>query len=148
MLEILNKIGEVSGVLGDFRTEVIKTLEDIASKKQELDLVKIEQDTKQKDLDAREAEIKKIEDISTLYNNAKAALKEVENKTAELLTRETDFAENVFKQKKELNELALNCKHEQELIAQEHAILNKREEKIEENLANRVKAVIANMKKT
>jgi vacuolar-type H+-ATPase subunit I/STV1 len=104
MEKMLAKIGEFSGVLGELRGLVIEVSNKIATIKQQQDLIKIEQDTRSSDLDAREAKVKKIEDIIALRNETKDLINRQEIRAEEIVKERQEFNSFVEKVKKELSE--------------------------------------------
>jgi vacuolar-type H+-ATPase subunit I/STV1 len=145
MESVLKKVGEFSGVVGEFRDMVIKTIKDVSETKEALELTKIEQDTRNEELNAREVEIKKVEDIIALNESTKKILAEVETKTRDLSIAQVAFSDSIAKQKTELNEIIVKCKREQELINQEHAAIDLREKKIKEDQLGFMARLMAKM---
>jgi len=101
MESMLKKIGEFSGAVGDFREIVTKAIKDVSEKKEALELTKIEQDTRKKDLDAREIEIKKVEDVIALKEETKKLIEQQEA-TAERIKQERRAFDNFAAEEKRL----------------------------------------------
>jgi len=128
MENVLKKVGEFSGVVGDFRDMVIKTIKEVSETKEALELSKIEQDTRKKDLDAREIEIKKVEDVIALKNETMNLISQQEA-TAESLKRERSNFENFMAEQKKIISGQIT-KNEQKRLANEaeaEALIKNRE---------------------
>jgi small-conductance mechanosensitive channel len=128
MESVLKKVGEFSGVVGDFRDMVIKTIKEVSETKEALELSKIEQDTRKKDLDAREIEIKKVEDVIALKNETMNLISQQEA-TAESLKRERSNFENFMAEQKKIISGQIT-KNEQKRLANEaeaEALIKNRE---------------------
>jgi len=104
MEKVLIKIGEFSGVLGELRNLVIEANREIAIKKEQLDLIKIEQDTRNANLDAREKEVKKVEDIIKLREDTQKLIKKQEEVAQALVESQRVFNNFANEQKKKLSE--------------------------------------------
>jgi len=97
MESVLKKIGEFSGAVGDFREMVIKTIKDVSEKKEASELTRIEQDTRKKDLDAREIEIKKVEDVIKLKQETQELIRQAEKDSLALQKNQEIAKENIIK---------------------------------------------------
>jgi len=102
--KILLVISNTVSVLGDLRDSILEENKKIIEIKQQLDLSKIERDTKIAELNAREAEIKKIEDVIELKNEAQKLIAHQEEAAEALTKKERAFNSFVEKTKKELSE--------------------------------------------
>jgi vacuolar-type H+-ATPase subunit I/STV1 len=136
MEKILARIGEFSGALGDFRAEVSKVISEIAGREEKLGLGKIEQDTRNKDLDVREAEIKKVENIISLSESNKKGLKEIEEKLQFSAKTQQDFNNYRNEQTKIINEGLNKNKKDAEHNQNESKALSKLREDLEKDKDN------------
>jgi len=102
--KILIKLGEFSGVLGELRNLVIEANREIAIKKEQLDLIKIEQDTRNANLESREKEVKKVEDIFKLREDTQKLIKKQEEVAQALVESQQVFNNFANEQKKKLSE--------------------------------------------
>ena len=128
MESVLKKVGEFSGVVGDFRDMVIKTIKEVSEKKEALELAKIEQDTRKKDLDAREVEIKKVEDVIALKNETMNLISQQEATAERLKQEKRNFDNFMAEQKKIISEqLSKNELKRQANEAEAEALIKNRE---------------------
>ena len=128
MESVLKKVGEFSGAVGEFRDMVIKTIKEVSETKEALELTRIEQDTRKKDLDAREIEIKKVEDVIALKEEVKNLIAQQEA-SAERLKQEKRNFDNFVTEQKSIISTQLN-KSEQKRLANEaeaEALIKNRE---------------------
>ena len=131
MESVLKKVGEFSGAVGEFRDMVIKTIKEVSEKKEALELAKIEQDTRKKDLDAREIEIKKVEDVIALKAETMNLISQQEA-TAERIKQERRAFDNYLaEQKKSIAEQTAKNEQKREANEKEAEALVKNREALE-----------------
>ena len=104
MEKILLVISNTVSTLGDLRDSILEENKKIAEIKQQLDLSKIERDTRVAELDAREAEIRKVEDVIELKEETQKLIARQEEAAEALTKKERAFNSLVEKTKKELSE--------------------------------------------
>jgi hypothetical protein len=133
MENILNKIGELSGSLGDFRSEVMKIINEITKVREQQGLVKIEQDTRKKDLDAREEEIKKVEDLVKLKSDTEGLLEKLNISSSALQKSQQKLTDDIAKHNAQVaDDNAKNDKVRNSNEAESKALLKTRTELEEE----------------
>ena len=129
MEKILLKIGEFSGVLGNFRDEITKIIKEINGMQEKQALNTIAQDTRSKDLDNREAEIKKIEDVIKLKKDTEDLLNQLASGSQALQKKEQAFKDEVAKHSaKVIEDKAENDKSRNANIAESNALIKARAE--------------------
>jgi len=148
-MDILNKIGEFTGSLGELRADITKSLKYISDEKQRLELLGIELDTKRTDLDAREVEIKKVEDVVRLNEDTKFLIDQQGKASQELNRARQIFDEFVAKSRAEIAEEKAQNKHTAELnqneskaLIKERAELEDRKKNLKEQLLKEISAKI------
>lgn len=102
MNKILEAIEKFSITLGEFKSEISKILKEISDKKEELNSIMEAQIARTKDLDIREVEIKKIEDIVALKESTQILIKQSEKAAQELLEAQRAFEADIIKKNKEI----------------------------------------------
>ena len=117
MSNIITVIDSVIGELNKFKGLAVEMAGDISKQNESLAVIKSEQDIRQKALDIREAEIKKVEDIVKLEAETKVLLSDAEKASRELATAQKAFKETVVSENKALAEQA--AKNERERIRNE-----------------------------
>lgn len=128
MESILKQIGDFSGAVGEFRDLAIKAIKEISDKKEALELVRIELDTRKKELDTREVEIKKVEDVIALKNETMKLISQQESAAEKLKQDKRNFESFMAEQKKIISEqLAKNELKRQANEAEAAALIKTRE---------------------
>jgi len=117
MSNIITVIDSVIGELNKFKGLAVEMAGDISKQNESLAVIKSEQDIRQKALDIREAEIKKVEDIVKLEAETKVLLSDAEKASRELATAQKAFKETAVSENKALAEQA--AKNERERIRNE-----------------------------
>jgi len=112
MSNIIAVIDSVIVELNKFKGSAVEMAGDISKQNESLAVIKSEQDARQKSLDAREIEIKKVEDIIKLEAETKNLLSLVEKASRELAIAQKSFKETVISENKALAEQA--AKNERE----------------------------------
>jgi len=136
MDKILQAIEGFSVTLGEFKSSVSKVLKEISDKKEELNLIKVAQDARTEGLNAREKEIKKIEDLVKLKEDTQVLLNNTETATRELVKTQKLFNENVIKQNKEIADNHIKNEHERLKNENNTKALIKAREELEAEKAN------------
>lgn len=94
MEHILDLLDAIRAELGTIRNSVVKSINELEAEKKRLDLIKTEQEARTIDLDKREIEIKKIEDVVELKRSAQELLDKAEKAAREVIESQRIFKEN------------------------------------------------------
>ena len=136
MNEILIAIETLATALGKFKNIVSNTIKEISDKREELDSIGMAQDERTKNLDAREKEIKKIENIVELKESAQKLVNQAEAAAKELLNNQRMFNETAIKQNKEITDNQRKNENDRISNDNESKALIKLRQELEEEKAN------------
>lgn len=136
MEQLLNIIEDTISSLSAFKAEAAKELQKVSEREVTVNLSLIEQDTRKKELDAREAEIKKIENIAELKVKTEKLVADSARMAKELLIAQGVFEELVVREKKDLSEQRNELARQKERNEIETKSLIKARTELEEDKKN------------
>jgi len=127
MNEELLKLQQAAEAFLELRGKVEKVVKTILAKQEQLDLLKIQLDAREDGLLVREAEVKKIEDIIALKEEAQKLIAEAKADTEALEEKQRNFNANAEKTQKDLQAQAEKNTLDRQANEREAKVLNERD---------------------
>lgn len=130
MEKLLDVLNDLTQIIGQVRNEISMSIRDSQEKEEELKKREDDLTVSNANLEIREGQVSKVEDVLALEKSTKETLIDVEQKAVELSNAQVKFSEQITQTKANIQVELDNLKRERELIDQEHIILDKREKDI------------------
>lgn len=130
MEKLLDVLNDLTQIIGQVRNEISMSIRDSQEKEEELKKREDDLTVSNANLEIREGQVSKVEDVLALEKSTKETLIDVEQKAVELSNAQVKFSEQITQTKANIQVELDNLKRERELIDQEHIILDKREQDI------------------
>lgn len=130
MEKLLDVLNDLTQIIGQVRNEISMSIRDSQEKEEELKKREDDLTVSNANLEIREGQVSKVEDVLALEKSTKETLIDVEQKAVELSNAQIKFSEQITQTKANIQVELDNLKRERELIDQEHIILDKREKDI------------------
>ena len=127
---MLQPVDVIVEKLRQFKSAASKILKGISDKEVEFAAIKEEQATRSNELDDRETEIKKIEDVVELKESTQALLNQSAEASKTLLKAQQDFRDNVAKERADIAKKVTDNKATAEKLERDSAAIIETMEKL------------------